>query len=205
MAGIPGSGKTEFVQSALLKDFTDLVSIEHDKIVEYIKDYHPEDYYKYRTAGSTLVSLMLKECINNDFGFVFDGTLSHRKGISNIKRTLSKGYEVLVIYIIQDAKQAWSLTKDRRLTTKRAVDIDGFINTCAIINSNLGEVFARFKDNNNFSIWIFDKTNSDTTGNANSIIYNNGNIGTSEDIEKALRFSYNTTHNGSVIYDISIN
>lgn len=36
MAGIPGAGKTEFVENTINKLKPKLVPIEHDKIVEYI-------------------------------------------------------------------------------------------------------------------------------------------------------------------------
>ena len=46
MAGIPGSGKTEFAENTIKEGSPELISIEHDKLVEYIKGYQPQDYYK---------------------------------------------------------------------------------------------------------------------------------------------------------------
>jgi hypothetical protein len=45
MAGIPGAGKTEFANNAIKEDSPELISIEHDQLVEYIEGYKPEEYY----------------------------------------------------------------------------------------------------------------------------------------------------------------
>ncbi|MEK9196067.1 MAG: zeta toxin family protein, partial [Patescibacteria group bacterium] len=88
MAGIPGAGKTEFAQNTINSIEQKLVPIEHDKLVEYIPGYKPENYYNYRKAGSVLVSRILRECLNNSYGFIFDGTLSHEQGYKNIELSL---------------------------------------------------------------------------------------------------------------------
>ncbi len=56
MAGIPGAGKTEFTERTIREASQHLISIEHDKLVEYINGYTPETYYNFRKAGSILVT-----------------------------------------------------------------------------------------------------------------------------------------------------
>ncbi len=91
MAGIPGAGKTEFAEN-VIKLPLKLISIEHDKLVEYIDGYEPEEYYDYRKAGSVLVTRIFDECLRSGYGFVFDGTLSHENGAKNINKCLHHGY-----------------------------------------------------------------------------------------------------------------
>lgn len=191
MAGIPGAGKTEFAENTLNRLKPKLIPIEHDKLVEYIPGYQPENYYNFRTAGSTLVTKVLDECLKNGYGFIFDGTLSHEYGYRNIEKALKSGYFVQVVYIVQSARAAWELTKDRELVKKRAIEKEGFIATCNKINSSLLNIFQRFKDNDNFGFWIFNKNGKIGIGKATTILYSK-DIGTGGEVEKALRATYNT-------------
>lgn len=190
MAGIPGAGKTEFAQNTINRLGSKLAPIEHDKLVEYIESYKPENYYNFRTAGSVLVTRILDECLKNGYGFIFDGTLSHERGYKNIQKTLKHGYFVQVVYIVQTAKAAWALTKDRELVKKRAIEKNGFIATCNKINTSLLDVFQRFKDYDNFGFWIFNKNGKLGIGKATSIIYSQ-EIGKDDEVEKALQKTYN--------------
>lgn len=85
MAGIPGAGETEFAENTINKVKPKLIPIEHDKLIEYIPDYKPKDYYNYRKAGSILVTRLLDECLKSGYSFIFDGTLSHEHGYRNIQ------------------------------------------------------------------------------------------------------------------------
>jgi predicted ABC-type ATPase len=192
MAGIPGAGKTEFAENTINRLKPKLVPIEHDKLVEYIPGYRPEDYYNFRTAGSALVTRLLDECLKNGYGFIFDGTLSHEHGYRNIEKTLKNGYFVQIVYIVQTAQAAWALTKDRELVKKRAIEKEGFIATCNKINMSLLNIFQRFKDRDNFGLWIFNKNGKIGIGKATTILYSK-DIGTGSEVEKSLQQTYNTS------------
>ena len=69
MAGIPGAGKTEFAEQVLRDSLPLLIPIEHDKLVEYIDGYEPENYYNYRKAGSTLVTEVFNACLKQGYSF----------------------------------------------------------------------------------------------------------------------------------------
>lgn len=97
MAGIPGAEKTEFAKNTINNIKPKLVPIEHDKLVEYIDGYRPEEHYSYRTAGSVLITRVLNECLKNGYAFVFDGTPSHEQDCRNIEKTLSKTYNVDIL------------------------------------------------------------------------------------------------------------
>jgi len=191
MAGIPGAGKTEFAENTINRLKPKLVPIEHDKLVEYIDGYKPEDYYSFRTAGSVLVTRILDECLKNGYSFIFDGTLSHERGYKNIEKALKKGYFVQVVYIVQETNKAWQLTKDREIVKKRAIEKEGFIATCSKINSSLLDIFKRFKSNEGFGFWIFNKNGKIGVSEATSIIYSSEQIGRAREVEKALQATYN--------------
>jgi len=195
MAGIPGAGKTEFVEN--FNSAVKLASIEHDKLVEYIDGYKPQDYYNYRKAGSVLVSRILDECLKHGYGFIFDGTLSHKGGYRNIEKALKKQYRVQVVYIVQEAKLAWELTQDRELVKKRAIEKAGFIDTCTKINPNLLVIFQRFMNYDDFSFIIFDKNGQPGTTKVTAQVYAKFmHYGYESEpdrsqIEKTLKRSYN--------------
>jgi len=189
MAGIPGAGKTEFTENTL-KVTPGLISIEHDQLVEYIDGYTPEEYYNYRKAGSVLVTRIFDECLQNEYSFVFDGTLSHENGVKNIDKALKTGYEVIVVYIVQDAALAWKLTQARELVKKRAIERTGFIETCKKINLNLLNIFKKHKNNVKFSFWLIDKQGRHDMQKAVAIMHS-ATLDKSGEIEKALQATYN--------------
>jgi predicted ABC-type ATPase len=190
MAGVPGAGKTEFTERTILEASPDLVSVEHDKLVEYIDGYTPETYYNYRKAGSVLVTRVFDECLKNGYAFVFDGTLSHENGIRNIRKCLQKKYKVIVIYLVQDAVKAWELTQARETVKKRSIEREGFIETCNKINANLTNIFNELKDHKDFSFWLIDKQGEPDMKRATAIIHSS-ELDKSLEIEKALRKNYN--------------
>lgn len=189
MAGIPGAGKTEFTDN-MLKETTEFISIEHDQLVEYIDGYKPEEYYNYRKAGSVLVTRIFDDCLRNGYSFVFDGTLSHENGAKNIAKALGAGYEVVVVYIVQDAKLAWELTQARELVKKRAIEKSGFIETCNKINANLLLIFQKHKNDPMFSFWLIDKHGQTNMKKAKAIIHNKS-LNSADEIERALQKTYN--------------
>lgn len=190
MAGIPGAGKTEFAEWAIRENSPALVPIEHDKLVEYIDGYAPENYYSYRKAGSTLVTDIFNACLKNGYAFIFDGTLSHTNGIRNVRKALKAGYTVYIVYILQDAQVAWELTKARELVKKRSIEKQGFLETCTKINKSLQNIFHAFKDRDNFNFWLIDKGGAQSHANATAIIYGS-DLDTAGAIEKALQTDYN--------------
>lgn len=192
MAGIPGAGKTEFVrnfQSNLMKD---MVVVEHDQLVEHIAGYLPENYYNFRKAGSVLVTKLFDECLKQGYSFVFDGTLSHDNGYKNIEKSLKKGFDVTVIYIHQDTLSAWKLTQAREIVKKRAIEKQGFINTCKSINASLRKIFTAFNDDDHFAMWIIKKNGAPGLENSELIFFDQlEKSGSKKDIEQVLDTEYN--------------
>ena len=191
MAGIPGAGKTEFTERTIREASPELISVEHDKLVEYIDGYTPETYYNYRKAGSILVTRVFSECIKNSYAFVFDGTLSHQNGMRNIKKCLANDYSVIVVYLVQSAAKAWELTQAREIVKKRAIEKEGFIETCNKINANLVSILDKFKEHDKFSFWLIDKQGEQDMKMATAIIHS-PSLNKAGEIEKALQKNYNT-------------
>ncbi len=189
MAGIPGAGKTEFTQNTIKEESPELISIEHDQLVEYIDGYRPEDYYKYRKAGSVLVTRIFSECLKHDYGFVFDGTLSHENGARNINKCLKHGYQVIVVYISQASSAAWELTQARELVRNRAIERSGFVETCKKINPNLLSMFKAHKTDPKFSFWLVDKQSAKDASNAVAIIHS-ASLNRAAEVEEILSKEY---------------
>ncbi len=193
MAGIPGAGKTELAKGLQGSPHGDHIVIEHDQLVENIAGYTPENYYNFRTAGSTLVTKLFEHCLNNGYSFIFDGTLSHENGYKNIKKSLDKGFSVIVLYVHQDIESAWKLTQDRELVKKRAIQRNGFIDTCQKITANLRKIFAAFQESPQFAFWIVNKNGSPGTENSQLIFYDRMDPASGDKavVEQVLNEEYN--------------
>jgi len=190
MAGIPGAGKTEFAENTIRESSSHLLPIEHDKLVEYIEGYQPEDYYNFRKAGSVLVTRIFDDAIKNGYAFIFDGTLSHENGARNIKKALNAGYDVYVVYIVQEARLAWELTQAREVVKKRSIQKSGFISTCNKLNANLSTIFSNFRANKAFHFWIINKQGN-IDMKSGSITLHDSQSDKHLEIEKELSKTYN--------------
>ncbi len=192
MAGIPGAGKTELAKGLQGSPHGDFTVIEHDQLVEHIDGYRPENYYDFRKAGSTLVTKLFEHCLKNGYSFIFDGTLSHDNGYKNIKKALSKGYSVIVVYVHQDISSAWKLTQDRELVKKRAIERSGFVETCQKITASLKRIFTTFNSNPRFAFWIVKKNGAPGMENSEIIFYDTIDGASDKDaIEQVLNEDYN--------------
>lgn len=144
LAGIPGAGKTEFI-NRLLGDSPDVVRIDLDEIVKKFPRYDPLRYYEYRTAANVIVDECVIYCRKHSLNFILDGTFGYGKAVDNIKSAL-KRHDVVIVYVWKEPAQAWQLTKDRELVTNRAIDRDGFIRSCENVPRNLQLVRKLFDD-----------------------------------------------------------
>lgn len=143
-AGIPGAGKTEFLDR-LFEGSLDVVRIDLDEIVKLFPDYTPENYYKYRGAAHIIVDEVVIYCRHKKLHFILDGTFGSSKAIDNIKSAL-KRHSVVIFYIWKEPEIAWQHTKDRQLIIKRGVEKEGFIEKCIKIPKNIKAVRDKFKD-----------------------------------------------------------
>lgn len=143
-AGIPGAGKTEFLDK-LLEGIENIVRIDMDEVVKLFEDYSADRYYEFRGAANIIVDESVIYCRHNRLDFVLDGTFGSGRAVDNVKNAL-KRHRVTIFYVYKDPVVAWKHTKDRQLVTKRGVDKDGFIKSCIKVPNNLREVRDKFGD-----------------------------------------------------------
>lgn len=134
-AGIPGAGKTEFLDR-LLADVANIVRIDLDEIVQLFDGYKPEEYYKYREAADILVDETVIYCRQKRLDFVLDGTFGSKYAIKNVESAL-KRHDVVIFYVWKDPLLAWQHTKDRELVTKRGILKEGFLESCINVPKNI--------------------------------------------------------------------
>lgn len=185
-AGIPGAGKTEFLDR-LLAGVTDIVRIDMDEIVKLFYGYTPEKYYEFRGAANIIVDETVIFCRRHKLDFVLDGTFASLHAVENVKSAL-KRHDATIFYVWKDPELAWQHTKDRQLITKRGVEKAGFIESCINVPKNLQEVRGKFVKK--ISIIIVEK---DLDGNEFNTIRDPSRIDdllevsyTKEDLERTL-------------------
>ena len=157
-AGLPGAGKTEFLDT-LAKDMAGLrfnppVRIDLDEIVGVYPDYTPKDYYKFRDRGNLVLERTIDVARRGRYNVFIDGTFSGSSGASvkGVARLLDAGYRVNLVYVYDEAKVAWMYTMKRRLETGRKVDLGGFKRSAKTLIDNLSDARKRFSKNSEFSI-----------------------------------------------------
>lgn len=156
MAGLPGAGKTEFLNNLSIYG-DEFITIDLDFLVSQIYGYSPENYYNYRKAGNILVSALLDKVLKQHISFALDGTFAHPQALKNIERALKHGFEVDLFFIAQTPKISWKNTQARRLVTGRPIDYDGFTKTCHSIIPNLQEVRKSFQNDPNFFFQVIQR------------------------------------------------
>lgn len=156
LAGIPGAGKTEFINR--LEPSLSFARIDLDEIVKLFPNYDPKRYYEYRSGANIIVDEAVIYCRKKRINFILDGTFGSSKAIDNIKSAL-KRHDVVIFYVWKDPVQAWQLTKDRELITNRAIDKEGFIRAYENIPNNLTKVTKEFGDKAPIVAFKKNKTN----------------------------------------------
>jgi len=159
MAGIPGAGKTEFLNH-IIKTLPEAIVIDLDILVAQIPGYSPEAYYKYRTAANVLVSALLRYVNKAKINFALDGTFCHDRGAHNIKEALKHGFDVNLFLINQEPERAWELAEARRKLTGRPISREGFVKTCHKIIPKINEAIDEFGNNPNFYFNAVRKTDN---------------------------------------------
>ena len=137
MAGLAGAGKTEFTVNLIKELDLRVVRIDMDEIATHIDAYNPLQADAFRAAASDMLNAVFDRVLHRKVDFIMDGTFRSPNSLSNIKRALQKGYTVKVLYIHQAPDIAWSFTKAREKTEKRAIDRAGFTQGYFDIHTNI--------------------------------------------------------------------
>jgi predicted ABC-type ATPase len=163
MAGIPGAGKTEFLQSYMEKLSQDesygnlkFVDIDLDQIVSLYPEYTPKTDKLFRSQGNLVVARCVDALRKGRYNMLIDGTFSGKSGasITNVGRLLDAGYAVLLVFMYDRAEVAWQYTQSREVETERGIDKAGFLESCSNVFINIREAVKRFKKNEWFDITI---------------------------------------------------
>jgi predicted ABC-type ATPase len=161
MAGLPGAGKTEFLDTiadtVLTRfKFEPFVRIDLDQIITVYPGYTPERYAKFRSQANYALARCIDTAKTGRYNMMIDGTFAGKSesSINNIKRLLDCGYVVALYYMHDNALTAWEYTKSRELETKRGIEKEGFLNACKNISTNLDTAIQKFSDNKSFMMSV---------------------------------------------------
>ncbi len=161
MAGVPGAGKTEFLDSLVEeleqeKQYGEFVRIDLDQIVTIYPEYTPKTYAKFRSQGSSVLARCIDELRHKRYNMMIDGTFSGEAGSSvrNVEKLLSNGYRVIMVYMYDKPEIAWNYTQLREQETDRGITINGFIHACKNVSVNLKTTLTNHRANINFSISV---------------------------------------------------
>ena len=160
MAGLPGAGKTEFLDgfSNLLKasSLEPFVRIDLDEIVTIYPGYTPKTDAQFRSQGNSAVAKCVDIAKNGRYNMMIDGTFSGttEASLQNIQRLLDSGYLVRMFFMHDRVETSWNYTKSREVLTLRGIDMAGFNRACKNVVRNLKGAVARFSENSNFELAI---------------------------------------------------
>ena len=161
MAGIPGAGKTEFLDSIIeelemIGQAHEFVRIDLDQIVTIYPGYTPKTDSKFRSQGNNVLARSIDVLRRKRYNILIDGTFSgaSESSVRNVEKLLGASYRVSLVYMHDKAEVAWSYTIARQKVTDRGIKKEDFLKSCLNISSNLKKAMIEFKDNANFTISI---------------------------------------------------
>lgn len=189
MAGLPGAGKTEFLDSIVeeqqAKGIKPFLRIDLDEIVSVYPKYSPKDYYKFRNQGNLVLAKTVDEGRHAKLNMLIDGTFSGMSGASveGVSLLLKAGYNVKLVYMYDKADTAWYYTRKREVETGRYVELEGFKRAAIQLVENINNAYALYKNEPNFSISVVvQKELRDKSYNI---------MTEKSDVENAIQLSYN--------------
>jgi predicted ABC-type ATPase len=153
MAGSPGAGKTEVSQTLTLLN-SNLCVIDADLFRGKFPGYTGNNSDEFQRGASLLVDAGLDLVFKKGYSFILDGTFATKKVKQNIERALKKDYTVLIYYVYQEPKVAWSFTKKREISEGRYVPKERFINAYFQSRKNLIEMKKIYRDDITINVII---------------------------------------------------
>lgn len=158
MAGVPGAGKTEFLDTLadLISDseLESFVRIDLDEIVTIYPGYTPKTDAQFRSQGNSAVAKCVDVAKKGRFNMMIDGTFAGVTDtpVQNIQRLLESGYIVQMYFMHDDILTSWNYTQAREMVTARGIDRDGFLKACSNVIRNVKKATELFKSNERFLI-----------------------------------------------------
>ena len=131
MSGSPGAGKTEFstdVVKQLETNGTKILRLDPDELRVEFEEYDGSNSYLFQRAISLLIERSLDYIYKNKQSFLLDGTLaSYKIAEKNIKRSLDKKHNVLVLFVFQRPELAWQFVEAREKVEGRKIKPEHFV------------------------------------------------------------------------------
>ena len=106
MAGSPGAGKTEIVNS-LLQDAeltNQIVRLDTDILCSRFPIYNGTNSHFVQKGASYLVDFSFSRLLEKGYSLVLDGTFAFERSIMNIQRVLKRGYKIIIFLYIRILK-----------------------------------------------------------------------------------------------------
>lgn len=182
MAGLPGSGKTEFTKRLISNSNLKVLRLDMDEIATNIEGYKPDIADKFRAGASELLNKVFDVTLAKKYDFIMDGTFSSKYAINNVRRALKHNYNIRLIYIIQEPKTAWEFTLAREKVEHRAIELQGFINSYFGTIDNIKNIMLENSEHITLDIIIKNKDNREGVRHININI---------NDIDKYVKPYYN--------------
>lgn len=129
MAGSPGTGKTE-TSKAFLEELQaeHIIRLDPDDLRAYFDQYDGSNSFLFQSAVSLIVERTLDKAFTRRQSFLLDGTLSnYQVAHKNVKRSLDKKRDVLILFVYQSPKLAWQFVQSREQLEGRRIRQDTFI------------------------------------------------------------------------------
>lgn len=154
MSGSPGAGKTEFsvdIIKQLENNGTKVLRLDPDELRVEFEEYDGSNSYLFQSAVSLLIERSLDYIYRNKQSFLLDGTLaSYKVAEKNIKRSLDKKRDVLILFVFQRPELAWQFVEAREKVEGRKIKPEHFVTQYF----GAQEVIQKLKENFGSSIRV---------------------------------------------------
>ncbi|GAB1062031.1 MULTISPECIES: zeta toxin family protein [Shewanella] len=150
MCGSPGAGKTEsskqFIKGISGDGEEGVLRLDPDELRELFEEYNGRNSHLFQRAVSFIVERALDYCFKNNQSFLLDGTLAHY-GVAekNVERSLRKGRQVLIIFVLQRPELAWSFVQSREKLEGRKILPEHFVEQFFGSQQVVEQLKAKFK------------------------------------------------------------
>ena len=188
MAGAPGSGKTEFIESVL--KYFDFFFIDIDSYRGLFDWYHGNNAWEYQEAMSKVVNRVMEYCMENNIRFILDGTFkSGRHSLGNIRECKKYGRRADIYFIYQNPYISYLYTFLRETNEERNIEVPKFVDC---FYKSIKNVYVAYREYRNIvNLYIVEKDSGIPFMKKNYIIHDIQDINTIEKFCNKFHIRYN--------------
>lgn len=163
LAGAPGSGKSEFMETIFSDLKKNFIVIDIDNYRNMFRWYDGENSSDYQQSSVRVADKVVSFCFKNNLNFILDGTFrSYGKVEQNIKQCEKYNRKMLIALIFQEPRISFYYTFLRKLNKKRNVPVDVFISW---FYDSIMNIFHAMKTFNGINLMIVHKKYKDIDKN----------------------------------------